>query len=433
MRGVYLLALVGCRGPMMPDLIVPSPASAPLSVGFAGAPASLFGTVEDPNFARPFQQMADAGADQFFPLFLMSEVDGEAQTTGHLSHFLSPTLLGSDDATTCRGADDPYAAAEGRLRILFPGFVLLQLQPIDVPLDRALLTAHLITQRDECWADHAEIISGFDTYDEPVLNFAVARTLERPALDLDNISVAADVVREVLDLPTVLIEGPGPLVFTDPGLTSAQRATLEANFDEGVSKVAGVVDTFGFDVYPVPDLQLTEPGAYVQWAGELSGGGRTVSVLQGFGFEQTTLGAVPGRLPTQGELRFMAFDSVAAGADEVLWYGQSALDLDVPSEAQLWSDLLTVTADLAELHDVVTLPVVVFEQSDEYALRGHGDDSGMTLIVVNRMDTDQLFNIPLDGAVSTTTLLGRNGVVADEVLTTTLAPLSTAVFEIDRE
>ena len=57
----------------------------------------------------------------------------------------------------------------------------------------------------------------------------------------------------------------------------------------------------------------------------------------------------------------------------------------------------------------------------------------MTLIVVNRMDSDQTFRIPLEGAVSTTTLLGRNGVVADEVLTTTLAPLSAAVFEIDIE
>ncbi len=433
MRGLVLLALVGCRGPMGPDTITRLAASAPLSIGFAGAPTSLFGSVEEPNFGGPFQQMADAGADQFFPLFLMSETDDEVRTTGHLSHFLSPTLLGSNDAITCQGAYNPYAAAEGRLRIVFPGSILLQLQPIGSPLERAVLVSHLTTQRDECWADHAEIISAFKTYDEPVLNYAVARTLEQPALDLNNISVAAAVVRDVLDLPTVLIEGPGPLLFSDSDLTSEQRATLRHSFDEGVTKVAGAVDTFGFDVYAVPDFELTEPGAYVRLARELSDDARVVSVLQGFGYEQTTLGAIPGRLPTEGELRFMAFDSVAAGADELLWHGQSALDLDVPSEAQLWDDLLAVTADIAELRDVVMLPVVVFEQSDDFALRGHGDDNGMTLIVVNRMDVDQTFTILLEGAVAATTQLGRNGVLVEEVLTTTLAPLSAAVFEIDTE
>jgi hypothetical protein len=430
-RGLAVLVFVGCRGSMGPEAVVHFPASAPLSVGFAGAPTSLFGSVEDPDFAGPFQQMADAGADQFFPLFLTSEADGEAQTTGHLSHFLSPTLLGFDDAFTCRGASDPYAAAEGRLRILFPGALLFQLQPIDSPVDRAVLTTHLTTQREECWDGHGEIISAFSSYDQPVLTYAVAQTQGRSAVDLDNISTAADVVHDVLNLPTVLIEGPRPSLFSESHLTSAQRVAVEERFEEGVARVAGMVDSFGFDVYPVPDLNLTEPGAYVQWARELSGDGRTMSVLQGFGYEQTTLGDVPGRLPTEGELRFMAFDSIAAGADELLWFGQSTLDLNVPSEAQLWDTLLTVTGDIAELRNVVTRPVVLFEQSDHHALRGHGDDNSMVLIVVNRLDADQTFTIQLDGAVSATTQMGRNGVVVEEVLTTTLASLSAAVFEID--
>lgn len=407
---ILLACTAGDPGPATAPPVPGPPTHAPVSrsleIALAGAPVELFGPADSPSFGPAFATLAAAGIDTFFPLFLTSEVDGVATTTGHLTHFLSPTALGSGDPLTCRGATDPYAQAEGQIGILFPGFLLMgdPLMPIDEPEFRALLAA----QDEDCWSDHPGVVTAFDTYDEPALYNAVAGFLGEPALRIDNIAIARAIVDEELALPTVLIEGPGPLLFAEAGLTGTDLTTATDIFWGDLEPAANEVDCFGFDVYPVPDHPLSLPGDYVQQARDLSPATRAISVLQGFGYGQTTGGVRPGRAPTLEETRFMAFDSVAAGADLILWYGQSALLLSEPDQAALWQSILTVSAELHDIRDALTGTPTLLGETPGFRLRAHRQPDGSILGVATRTsgDSGELCRTMENPAVHATASIG---------------------------
>ena len=143
-----------------PRIQVSSDAAQALSM-LAGAPVELFGPPETPDFSV-LATLPTYGIDHFFPLFLLSEVDGQAETAGHIVHFLEPDLYGFPDELSCVGPADPYAFAGPDLQILFPVFLLLG-EPA-TPVDPAAFRATLDAQNTACWADHPDVLDAMYGY-----------------------------------------------------------------------------------------------------------------------------------------------------------------------------------------------------------------------------------------------------------------------------
>lgn len=106
--------------------------------------------------------------------------------------------------------------------------------------------------------------------------------------------------------------------------------------------------------------------------------------MQGMAFGRITGDPSRGRAPTRDEIRFQAIDSVAAGADAVIWYGTSSLDLDRPDDARLWDDLRSVAAELHEVRDAITGEAGAPAGADALWLRAHRSDGGLVVFVSHR-------------------------------------------------
>ncbi len=126
-------------------------------------------------------------------------------------------------------------------------------------------------------------------------------------------------------------------------------------------------DIVGCDIYPVPayrcghsDLRersLAAVGAYTERMQEAAPGKPVWMVLQAFGWAD--LQSDPSeeeteeqRRPTFDESRFMAYDAIVRGARGILYWGSAYIEKDSP----LWSDLLKLVAELAQLQPVLSAP-----------------------------------------------------------------------------
>ncbi len=399
---VLLASLVASRDPALEARSAPNPetraAAAPLVLGLAGAPLALFGSAASPTFDEAFAALAGLGFDSFLPLFIVSETPEASSYTEHMTHFLSPTLLGAAPDTACAGAHDPYAAAEGRLRLVFPGLLLLGLQDPAVPLDVLSLDAALATQRAECFVGHDGTISAFYGYDEPSLFHTVDGYVGNPQLVLGNVGVAAERAGAVLDLPMLLVEGAGGFGLTHAGLSEGEGNALAKAFWRTVAEVAPTAALFGFDVYPVPDFPLTLPGAYVRHAREVAPAARAISVLQGMAFGRISRGETPGRAPTLAETRFMALDSITSGADELHWYGSSSLDLTNDEDAGLWHAITQVVGELYPHRASLQGEPVTIGASDAVGVRAHRTDEGIVVFLSHRSATAATVRLLVDDA-----------------------------------
>lgn len=441
MRTALLLTLAACAAapgatdatdPVQPDRtgLVPA-ASAPLGIGLAGAPVELFGPATEPRFERVFRDLATDGFTSFFPLFVTLETPDRSEYEDHLTHFLAPELLGSSNALTCKGATDPYAAAQGQLEILFPGLVLLALQDESEPLDTAALATAMQTQASSCWSDHPGVVSTFYTYDEPALFRVVNGYLEQPRLRAENVDAAAETIRETTDLKVWMVEGPGELGLRAVGLPPDQTASLIAEFEAEVASLAPTADTFGYDVYPVPDYPLTAPGDYVASARISAPDARISSVLQGMAFGRISGGAAPGRHPTLEETRFMAIDSIVAGADEIHWYGVSSLKLDDAGDAALWDAIRETAKGLSTVEDAIMGTPVRVEVSAGATARGH-DREGQTVLFVSQREaaSDPVRLVLPQTPTEVEVVLGPEARIVDDAVEITLGPGRAAVLRL---
>jgi hypothetical protein len=407
---------------------VSRPGGAPLSLVLAGAP--IFGEVANPGYTSAFTTLADAGFDGFFPLYVTSEVDGASTTTDHLLHFLAPSLAGVPAESSCAGPNDPYAAAEGRLQIWFPGFLLMELQDRTQPIDRATFRGHLDEQDAACWRDHPGVLGGFHTYDEALLYHAIDTYLGVDSIDLDNIAVASEVVREELGVPTVWVESFVPYQLELAGLSGSELDTLVAAFDAELQRLAPTVESFDFNIYPVPDYRIDLVHETTALAAEVAPQARTLIVLQAFGYDHITGGVTPGRVPTLEETRYMAFDAVAAGADVVVWYGASALDLSRPDQRGLWEDVLTVAGELDGLSDLSTGDALAFDLPEGVGARLTVHDDGRAWLVVTRRadsEGDVTLTLPVD-ASRASAVVGPPPSVDGRTLTVTLPARGVGVY-----
>jgi len=121
-------------------------------------------------------------------------------------------------------------------------------------------------------------------------------------------------------------------------------------------------DIVGCDIYPVPpylgghsdlaDRSLTAVGQYTLRMQKAAPGKPVFMVLQGFGW--TDIGqrkddAAAGRRPTFRETRLMAYDAIVHGARGILYWGTHSIAKD----SLLWTDLLKLSRELAELKEML--------------------------------------------------------------------------------
>lgn len=121
-------------------------------------------------------------------------------------------------------------------------------------------------------------------------------------------------------------------------------------------------DIGGLDVYPVPEPQTQSdlPNKTISVVGDecdkntsaVNGQKPIFMVLQGFGWAE--LSKVQGQpvkaiMPTLAQSRFMAYQSIAHGANGILYWGTSY----TTKPSQFWSDLRSLTSELAALQDVL--------------------------------------------------------------------------------
>jgi hypothetical protein len=239
-------------------------------------------------------------------------------------------------------------------------------------------------------------IAAFYAFDEPSLNRVVANYLgEAPQLPAND-RVVAEAARSSWGVPVASVEAPGELMLRRAGLSDDDADRLVAEFWSDARALAPSQDVYGFNVYPVPDFPLTAPGDHVRHARSIAPGQRIVSVLQGMAFGRITGDPGRGRAPTLDETRFQAVDSIAAGADAIVWYGASSLDPAHPADAALWDDLGAVAAELASVRHAVTGEPVEVPGSDDLWVRAHRTDEELVLFVSHRGAVAVGHRLPLD-------------------------------------
>jgi hypothetical protein len=215
------------------------------------------------------------------------------------------------------------------------------------------------------------------------------------------------------------------------------------NSMEDLTRFATAADVVGCDIYPVPpylgghsdlpDRSLTAVGEYTDRMQKSAPGKPVWMVLQAFGWvdlgkDLSEEAKRRGRRPTYIETRFMAYDAIAHGARGILYWGSMCIEKD----SQLWTDLLKVTRELADLQPVLSakdLPVQPEVKvgpswgsgaAGVRVLAKQAGDGGVVYIIVNE-NGDQL-NYSLErvtapnGAKFSDALDGRDFTVVDGAL-----------------
>ena len=364
-----------CEEPLLPE------GRGAFPLGLAGAPVSLFGDESAPTFEAAFDRFSANGINVFFPWFGTQEVDGIATVSGHFDYFLPTAFSG---ATRNCGVIDPYAAAAGRLGILFPAFFFSDAE-VEEALDETVFRERFALFQSECWGDNEDVIVGHESFDEIATQRVIADFFESPGPLLSNAPAAATLLHELSDAPVYLVEAPVPdVIAAEEGLTDAQKEEIINQFWDGVDTVVEGVDVFGFDVYPVPSLPLELSGDYVQIAQERApSAARHLAVLQGFSYDAETAGTDPRRGPTRDETRFMAYHALTSGANELLWYGASALQISNDDHRNIWEGVEALTAELGELGAILDGDRVEIESGDLAAVGFRAASGAVFMVIVN--------------------------------------------------
>lgn len=405
---LIVLAIVGCSSPAPSDASVPrdtppdaacpseTPSTeAPYTVTFAGAPVSLFGDAASPRFEEVFDGLAAAGADAFYPWFGIVDTGGTATVAPHFLYFLPRSWTGSELA--CEVVS-PYAAAEGRLDLVFPALLFADGEG-STPFDEAVFRERYDSVASSCWVGHEARVVSHQVFDEVAWVHALDARAGVASRPLEDVARAVTILHELDDRPTLLVEAPAPLFFeADTTLAAAERERLTALFWSAVDATAPHVDRYGFDVYPVPYFAVREVGDYVQVAAERAPSAEHVAVLQAFSYGAESGHVLDARGPTAAEARFMAFDAVLAGATQIVWYGASALDLAREDDAAVWESALAATRLLAEVGPWLGGEDVPLSAGTDVRVlaRRTGSDGPLTLVVLNRSElpTEATLTLP---------------------------------------
>lgn len=136
---------------------------------------------------------------------------------------------------------------------------------------------------------------------------------------------------------------------------------------DDLKRFAAAADVVGCDIYPVPEFQgghsdlidrsLASTGSYTRIMQDSAPGKPVWMVLQGFSWADieknpTEESRKKNRRPTFDESRFMAYDAIVNGARGILYWGTAYIEKD----STLWSDLLKVVRELADLQPILSAP-----------------------------------------------------------------------------
>ncbi|HOZ48267.1 MAG TPA: hypothetical protein PLO37_07645 [Candidatus Hydrogenedentes bacterium] len=153
-------------------------------------------------------------------------------------------------------------------------------------------------------------------------------------------------------------------------------------------------DAVGCDIYPAPayrgghsdlaDRSLASVGAYTARMQDAAPGKPVWMVLQGFGWADlednpSDEAREQGRRPTFSESRFMAYDAIVCGARGILYWGTYRIEKD----SQLWTDLLKLIRELADLQPVLAAPDAALNLTMDYAETWGSLDRGVRVLAKN--------------------------------------------------
>jgi hypothetical protein len=323
----------------------------------AGAPISLFGDVDAPRFEAVFKSLKAQGFNYFMPIFHISE----NKASDHFVYFLPPGVLPElPREKTCAGRFNPYLAAQGRLKILFPGFVLVPTEQWSGPMKEADFRKNLSLLLAANSPGGRSVLGGLENFDEPAQSYVLGQYQVPPVrFEMNNVFALAGQVRKQTKAPIFICEAATPTLFKLGWLPKEKERETVNWFWQQARRTAAACDWYGFDVYPVGfGLELTSVGEYVRNAQAIAPGKKIFAALQAFGSKE--MGTGEGRRPNAVETRFMAYDAIINGADGVFWWGASSLRGDL----SLWSAICGVAGELRRLSGVLTASQFPVKASD---------------------------------------------------------------------
>ncbi len=170
------------------------------------------------------------------------------------------------------------------------------------------------------------------------------------------------------------------------------------NHPDDLKRIAAAADAVGCDIYPIPefmgghadilDRSMASVGAYTAIMQESAPSKPVWMVLQGFGWADLDKNPTEevrkkNRRPTLDESRFMAYDSIVRGARGIFYWGTAYIEKD----SQLWTDLLKLIRELADLQPVLSAPDVPVQPEVELAPSWGSGQYGVRVLAKQLDDT----------------------------------------------
>ncbi|MHB8862366.1 MAG: hypothetical protein ACYC6N_08175 [Pirellulaceae bacterium] len=351
----------------------------PFFICAAGVPHALFGPEDAPRFEEVFTDLQAHGFTAYFPDFSRRETGSDIQVYSEGDYFYD---LDPDSPRYAAGPHSPYQAARGKVQILFPGYAFVSEQEWAEGIDEAKLRDTLIRFKERALAGDASVLAGIDNYDEPVSRITGCKWANAKApVSHQTLHQFYRVSKSVFpNLPVYMVEGCVATAVDHLASYSEYlipRPAVKKEFWEDVERSAKAADWYGFDLYPVPQLEnLALVGDNVRAARKHAPGKKILAVLQGFG--EDDLGRT-GRRPTPEETRFMAYDAIINGADGIAWWGQSAMDIS--KDDTLWQAVKATAKEIRALDAIRELSTIdlAYANSKIETLARRGEDIAYVL------------------------------------------------------
>jgi hypothetical protein len=316
------------------------------------------------------------------------------------------------------------------MQVVLPGYLLVPEVAPSEPLESALVSERMQGFVTSCLKGDETLLASVYLQDEPANNYAGSSLDSDPTNDfrLENVAILAEGTRVVVDAPVMLVEAPMPYFVPYFGFEPELEKQVLERWDEGVTETAPLADIYGFDYYAV---DLTEDfGVTAQVVEDglaAAPKAKPIAVVQGFGYADMGIefATSTGRRPTPEEVRVNAFTVVAAGAEGVFWYGQSALTLAEPDQS-LWQAMIEVASDLRKLSGTLALPRIEGDVGNAQVLvRAHADEAASYWLIVNPTNQDQPIVLSGEGSI-TDSLSGKQ--VTEGELSITLKAYQVATY-----
>jgi hypothetical protein len=360
-------------------------------VGVAGAPLDLLGggAGSKPNFQRMFAELASAGMNLYYPMFLTSETENVSD--GAIHDFIP-------DTCETRAADPGSGLATMRrsgLAVLFPAFIVVE-KTTDLLRDQRLdelFAASRLTAVRRCYSGIP--LFAYQTYDDAPLYQGKGI----PILKLEQLKQLLGAGRHCA-APYVLVIQP-----TEESLGHVVEADLKSYLSDKLRQDVPsyskreVADGVGMYTYPIPFSSPATVGAAVERFSSMQTCGlRPLAVLQGFGMSDVKLHP-NARRPTPLETRFMAFHAIIHGAGGIMWWGTNS----VPSASDIWGAIKRTARDIRRISPWLVgpdSPVRVSAPGAEVLLKSGAASEPYLLIAANpaAVPANVTFSVPTPAA-----------------------------------